>query len=263
VTRIELERTLAGLEGQDAHSKDLERVALQKLIERRLVVQEAARRNITVAGKDLDAALESVRRRFDDLKSFGAWMKGQGFDDRSLARALRDGMLAARVSAALVENVRVSDEQIKQYYDAHKENLKTEDVWIQIITVKDKATAVEIQAALRKGEDFGRLAQQRSLGLRAARGGDVGWVNSETLWTPMREAVSTLKPGEAIGPLAKGEEFLVVRLHERRPGRTKTLTEAEHEIRSRLLSAEQQAAIQAWVKEQGKKAKIEVLLQAK
>jgi parvulin-like peptidyl-prolyl isomerase len=87
----------------------------------------------------------------------------------------------------------------------------------------------------------------------------VGWVNSATLWPPMQEAVSTLKAGEAIGPLQKGEEFLIVRLHERRRGRTKTLEEARAEIESVVLAHKQQATLQAWVTEQEKKAKIEVL----
>ena len=74
----------------------------------------------------------------------------------------------------------------------------------------------------------------------------------------MRDAVSTLKPGEAIGPLQKGEQFLIVRLQERRPGRTKTLAEARPEIERRLLAAERQAVVATWLAEQEKKAKIEV-----
>jgi parvulin-like peptidyl-prolyl isomerase len=262
VTKAELERTLATLERPDSASEALERSALQNLIHRRLMLQEAARRNLTLTEKDHDTALSSLRRRFEDLKSFGAWMKERDLDDQSLFETLRDWMLAARVTAALVEEVRVTEQQVEQHYEAHKQDLKTEEVWIQIIAVKEKTAAEQIQTALRKGEDFGRLAQQRSVGLRAERGGDAGWVNSETLRPPVREAVSGLKPGEAIGPLQRGEEFLIVRLHERRPGRTKTLDEARPEIESLLLSRVQQDAIQAWLSEQEKKSKIEVFAHA-
>ncbi len=150
------------MSGKSPDSKELESLAIRNLIHHRLILQEAARRNLTVSEKDHDKALSSVRRRFEDLKSFGAWMKEQGLDDQIAAQTLRDGMLAARVTAALVEKVRVAEEQVEQHYAAHKEELKTEEVWIQIIAVKEKAAAEEIQAALRKGEDFGRLAQQQS-----------------------------------------------------------------------------------------------------
>jgi hypothetical protein len=241
VTQAEFERMLTSLAPQGLDSTERERQARRNLIHHRLILQEAARRSFRVAEQDLDSALTSLRGRFNDLRAFGVWMQEQGLDDRSLTQALRDGCWRP-VRAALVEDLHVTEAEVEQYYNVHKEELKTENVWIQIIAVKERTAAEEIQTALGKGEDFGRLAQQRSLGMRATLGGDVGWVSSESLWPPMRRAVSTLQPGEAIGPLQRGEEFLVVRLHERRPGRTKSLDEARPEIEPRLLAARQEEA---------------------
>ncbi len=269
VTQSELKRMLSNpparqqilqeLGNQNPGSKELERLAVRKLIHRRLILQEAGRRNFTVTEKDLDEAINSIRRRFEDIKDFGKWMKDQGLQDKLLFDAVRDDMLAARVRAALVEGVRLTDEQVRQYYDSHKDDLKTEEVRLQIIVVKDKATAEQIlTAAIKKREDFGRLAQQRSLGRRAAQGGDTGWVDSETLWPALRQAVGTLKTGEATGPLERDAEFLLVRLHERRAGRRKSLAEARPEIERRLLPAKQQEAVQTWLAHQEQKSKIEV-----
>jgi parvulin-like peptidyl-prolyl isomerase len=259
VTQTEYERMLTSLAPHGLDSTERERVARRNLVHHRLILQEAARRSFRVAEQDLDAALTSLRGRFNDLRAFGVWMKEQGLDDRSLFQALHDGMLAARVRAALVEELHVTEAEVEQYYAAHTEELKTEDVWIQVIAVKERTAAEEIQTALSEGEDFGRLAQRRSLGMRATRGGDVGWVSSESLWPPMRRAVSTLQPGEAIGPLQRGEEFLVVRLHERRPGRTKSLDEARPEIEPRLLAAKQEETMQAWLVQQEQQARIEIV----
>ena len=238
--------------------KELERLALRKVIHQRLMIEEAARRKIAISADELDKAIAALRRRFEDLESFGKWMTDQSLDDRALFETVRGDMLTARVWALLVEGVRVPEERVVQYYKAHKGELNTDGLWIQTIVVKDEAAAREIQAALGKGADFGRLAQQRSLGVRAARGGDLGWIDSETLWPPMRDAVSTLKPGEAIGPLQNGEQFFIVRLQERRPGRTKTLAEARPEIERRLLAGERQAVVTRWLTEQETKATIEV-----
>jgi len=236
---------------------ELERLALRKLIHRRLMLQEASRRNITVTTEELDKELTALRGRFDDLKSFGRWMEEQNLPERELFATIREEMLATRVAGALVADVRVTEDEVAKYFDARKENLRIDEVWIQIIAVKDKEEAEQIQRAIDKGEDFGRLAQKRSVGVRAAEGGNVGWVNAATLWPPMRDAVRTLEPGEAVGPLQRGEEFLIVRLHQRRQGRTKTLDEARGEIRALLLAQKQQATLQAWVAEQAKNAKIE------
>lgn len=243
---------------EDPDPKELERLALRKVIHHRLMVHEAGRRQIEITTAELDKAIAALRRRFEDLESFGTWMKEQGLDDKALFETIRADMMTARLWGLLVEGVRVPEERVEQYDQAHKGELKSEELWIQIIVVKEKGAAAEIQAALRKGEDFGRLAQQQSLGLRAPQGGDMGWVDSETLWPPMRDAVGTLKPGEAIGPLQKGEQFHIVRLQERRAGRTKTFAEAQPEIERRLLAAERQAVVTAWLAEQEKKAKIEM-----
>jgi parvulin-like peptidyl-prolyl isomerase len=268
VTRAELERMLANpLERQElreelgaeaTEGKDLDRLALRKLIDRRLILQEARRRNLTVTEQELDQAITALRRRFQDLKSLGVWMKEQGLDDQSLVETLRAEMLAARVRVELVEGVRVSEQEVQQYYETHKEDIKTEEVWIQVIVVKDQETAKEVLKGLQKGEDFGRLARKWSVGLRAAEGGDTGWVDSETLWPPLREAVGTLKAREAVGPLPRGSELLIVRLQDRRPGRTKSLAGVRPEIERRLLPAARQRRVQAWLAEQEKKSKIEI-----
>jgi parvulin-like peptidyl-prolyl isomerase len=268
VTRAELQRMLNNpltrrqLQQEsgvaDSDQKELERLALRSLIGRRLMLQEAARRKMAISDEELDRGIASLRRRFEDLRSFGMWMKEEGLDDRSLFESIRMQMLATRVAGALAAEVRVTEEQIREYYEAHGEDLKTEEVWLQIIAVKSSEEAKEIHAALGKGEDFGRLAQRRSVGVRAPRGGDAGWVHSETLWPPMREAVGTLQPGQAIGPLQRGDEFLIVRLHGRRPGRTRSLDEARHEIERRLLGEKQRTAIHTWLADQEKKSNIEL-----
>lgn len=268
VTKAELQRMLADpftlhrLQQEagthDPDGKELDQRALRMLINRRLVLQEAGRRNITVSEKDLDQAIVALRRGFNDLRSLGAWMKEQGHDDKSLFDTIRAEMMAARFRAALVEGVSFTEEQVQEYYEAHKEELKTAgDVRLRIIAVKDKAAAEEVLAALKKGDDFISLARQRSIGMRADQGGDTGWLNPWTLPPALLEAVRVLKTGEIGGPLQKGEEFLVVGLVGRRPERTGSLSEARPEIKRRLLAAKQEEAVQAWLTEQEKKSKIE------
>jgi parvulin-like peptidyl-prolyl isomerase len=244
--------------GAAAGPEALGRVALRKLIERRLLLQEARRRGLTVTSQELDQTIAALRRRFEDLEGFGRWMKGRGLEGTALFRVVRDDILVAKTRGAIAAEASVTGGEVQRYYDAHASELRTEEVWLQVIAVKDRADGEEIQGALRKGEDFGRLARARSLGVRAHRGGDAGWVTAETLPPPVRDAVASLRPGEAIGPLAADGHFLVVRLHGRRPGRAKTLAEARPEIEKRLLGLEQHGAIGQWLREEQRKATIEV-----
>lgn len=269
VTRAELERMvrnpdtlrhaqqLLGVEKPDPGA--LEGLALRKLVHLRLLVQEARRRKIVVTDKELDAEIASLRGRFADLKSFGAWMQEQGLPETALFETVRGDMAADRVRAALVEGVRVGDEEVQRYYEAHQDEFRPEEVRLQIIAVGDEAAAEEIMKALESGADFRKLARKRSRGLRAAQGGDTGWVAAESLGSPIREAVAKLNPRDARGPLKRGSDFLVVRLHDRRRGKAKGLAEVRPDIERRLLAEKRQGVVEAWLAAQEKKAKIEVL----
>lgn len=256
---LEREGLLRELGARELERGELERLALRKLVSRELLLREAGRRKLVVTDRELDEAVASLRRRFGDLRSFGAWMKARGLDDRSLFENVRTGMLVARVSGALVAGVRVTEDEVGRYYEAHAGDLKREEVRLQIIAVETRAKALEVLAALEKGEEFGGLARKRSVGVRAAQGGDTGWVGAETLAPPLRETVGALKPREYVGPLERGDRYLVVRLHDRRAGRTKSLPEARPEIERRLLAAAQQETLRAWLTEQEKKANVELL----
>jgi len=271
VTRAELQRMLADsrmrrlsqreLGTQIPDSKELQRLALQKLIHRRLILQEAHRRNITVTEEEIDKGVAALRSRFKGAKKYQGWLRSMGLDEKSLRESLRRDLLATRVSVEVVKEARVTEEQVQEYYEAHKAELQFPDeVRLRIIAVKDRPAADEVLAALKKGEDFDRLARERSMEARAAQVGDNRWAPLESLSPSLREAVRPLKPGEISGPLQGNTEFIVVRLEERRPPHTKTLAEARPEIEKRLLSVKQQEVLQAWLVEQEKNAKIEVFL---
>ena len=274
VTRAELRRVQADLLARNGNREEaentppdveqFENLALRELIQRRLTLQEAARSKVSVSDKELDQALSALRGRFADLKEFSKWMKQRGMNDRLLLDTLRDDMLVARFLATLGDGVEVDEQQVLDHYASHREELVTgEEVRLRIIVVKSRTAARDILASLRTGENFSRLARKWSLGLRAAQGGDTGWVDSQALPSSLRRSVDMLKPGEASHPMQKGDdEFLIVGLEGRRPVMAKTLDEARQVIERKLLAAKRQEAVQVWLNEQEQKAKIEVFSQA-
>ena len=239
---------------------ELGRWSLQHLINQRLTFQEAERRGITVAEQDVDRAVAAWRGRFKGAAKFQKWLRSRALDEKSLRETIRTDLLVSHVRAALVQDIRVSDDQVQAHYEAHKDQLRVpEQVRLRIIAVKNRAAADDIVAAVHKGDEFDRLARERSMESRAAQAGDRRWVNLRDLPAPLREAVIPLKPGEIGEPLQGSAESIVVRLEERRPARTKTLTEARPEIEQRLLPAKQRDVLQAWLVEQERKSRIEIL----
>ena len=250
----------------DDHVPDpivLGRVALQELIQRRLLLQEAARRQMSVNRDELDQAIAELRRRFADLASFGAWMDERGLGDLSLHDTVREDILVERVTTALVADAEVSEQQISDYYEAHKDDLVIgQQVRLRIIAVETLDAAEDILTALRTGRNFSSLARERSQGSLAAQGGDTGWLDLESLPQPLREVVNGLRQGEASWPVQKNtDEFLIVALQGRQPVRAESLQEARAEIERRLLNVEKQKTVAAWFAAQQQQSEIEILLQ--
>jgi foldase protein PrsA len=270
VTRGELQRMAADpgttrqlqqeLAARKPDRRELERLAFRKLVIGRLLLQEAQRRNLTVTEEELDGATTVWRHRFKDVAAFQEWLKANGLDETSLREMVRAEMMMSRARAALVQEVRVTEPQVQEYYDTHREDLKTsEEVRLRIIAVEDPAAAEKIQVAFRSGEEFERLARERPAGFRVAQGGDNGWISVQSLTPSLRETVDALKVGEIGGPVPRDGELLIVRLEERRPARTKSLAEARRDIERYLLATKREAVILAWLSEQEKQAKVEIV----
>lgn len=259
---LEERSLLQELGAEKPKEKDLELLAVRKLIRHRLFLQEAERLGFTVTEAELDQSLLVLRKRFEDLAQFGAWMQGRGLDDQSLLDTLRSQILMTKVWERLSEGVMVSTEQVKAYYETHKENLFLgEEVRLRIIAVQNAEAAEEILAKLKKGESFVRLAREKSLGLRAFQGGDTGWVNYKTLSPVLQQAVSLLQAGDVSGPLQRSpEEYLLVGLEGRRSLPAKNLAQARPVIEQRLLAEERRKVVDAWLEEQEREAQIEILL---
>lgn len=237
-------------------AEELERTALQLLVQRRLLLQEATRRGLSVSDDELDAALSELRRRFGDLQAFGEWIDARGLDDQSLLETVRDDLLVRQLTDTLTADATVTAEQIEDYYRAHPNEISIGTrVRIGVIAVPSHEAGTEVLEALRDGAKFSRIANERSV----APGVFTGWIDPGTLPLPLRRAVDDLQEGEVYGPIQKAEdEFLIVGVAGRRPVIADSLALATPEIERRLLPAAKQERITRWLQEQEDQAEIEI-----
>ncbi len=249
-------------DGEEFDLDSLQAKAIQSLIERRLLLQEAARRRIIISEDGFDVALIELRGRFPDLKSLGVWMTKRGLTDGTLIEAVKIDLLVKRVSETLIEEATVTEEQVREYYEANKKNVSIgSEVRLRVIAVGSQEAAEQVLRALQEGANFSTLARQVSVGSRAAEGGDTGWVNFHTLSPSLGQAVVKLKEGEAAGPIeVSSGEYLIVALVGRRPIPASSLDEGRLEIERRLSQSTKQTAVANWLAEQKENSKVEVFL---
>ena len=272
VTRVEWQRTLTDPRTRSLYQRDqgpqqvdnqaYGRWVLQRLIVKHLTLQEAARRQFVVSETELDEAVQAWKASYKGGPTgLQKYLKSRGLDETTLRETLRADMLVARVTSDVIKEVRLTDSQLRAYYEKNKAELQLpEEVLLKVIAVKDKAAAEEIVTSLRKGEPFENLARDVSAEPRATLLSNGRWIAVHAMPPALREPVAALKAGENTEALKGGSEYYVVRLEERRPARVPTLAEAQPQIEQRLLPEKQKEVLQAWLRKQEKKAKIEVLV---
>jgi len=131
----------------------------------------------------------------------------------------------------LNKQAHLSESDFRSYYESVLNRKKLEDVveadlkpvqeqvWARHILVATEAEANDIIARLKKGEDFGKLAQEKSTDTGSgAKGGDLGWFGAGAMVKEFETAAFALKVGEISQPVKSsfGYHIIQVIAHENR-----------------------------------------------
>jgi len=149
-----------------------------------------------------------------------------------------DKMLIKKFTHQLVEDVEVKEDEIQEYYNLNKkEFLQAEQVRVSQILVKSKDKATEVLDKVNKSseEEFRKIAQAYSIGLEAARGGDMGWFEMGQLPREMETAIFSLKEGELSLVVESSYGYHIFRVDERSGLEIISLEKASSAIKLKLL----------------------------
>jgi peptidyl-prolyl cis-trans isomerase SurA len=214
--------------GQLPPADILRKQVLERLILLRLQVAQAAQQGIKVSDQDVDAALDNVARQngmtLDQLRANLAH-DGVGFAD--FRDSIRDEIAVQRLRQRYAQtSISVSDAEVDaamaaqansaQYHLANvlvalPEN-PTPD---QIATAQKKIDG--IKGLIDRGEmDFATAAARYSDGQNALEGGDLGWRSSDEIPTAFASMISSMQPGQIIGPIRGPSGFQLIQLVETR-----------------------------------------------
>lgn len=147
---------------------------------------------------------------------------------------------------SIKKEVQVSDADLKDFYEKNKEEYKKADeVHAQRILVKVATDAggkekaeTEIKALheqVKAGGDFAEIAKKSSQEANAAQtGGDLSWLEKETLSPEFDEAVFKLGAGQVTEPFLDEDGWQIVKVVEKREARQLPFEEASAQVREKL-----------------------------
>jgi peptidyl-prolyl cis-trans isomerase C len=246
--------------------------ATQFLIQSSEYKQEAENLGVEVSDKDVDARLQQIKEQYygnppgqpkatkeQMEKRYQEALKQQGFTDEEVRNGIRLQLVRDKVFKKVTGDVKVSDDEIKAYYEKHKKQYETpaqpESRDIRHILVKTKAQADQLYAQLKANPGkFAQLAKKYSKDTSsAANGGKLPpGVGVKGHLDPNFEKVAfsikahqISKPVhsqfgwhiiEALGPVKAGT-----------PANPTPISQVKEAIRQQLLSQEQQKEMDKWL----------------
>lgn len=152
--------------------------------------------------------LEVRRRGYTELPQIAA--QGDKLRD--------DLMLAVLLGEFVYRDLEVSDEEIRDWYDANPDKVTTpERRRVAQLLVASEEEARSAEQRLEEGEAFAVLVEELSLDTQSSsKGGELGWITAEQ--TPLGwENVLTLEPGEIAEPLESDVGWHLIKVLEISP----------------------------------------------
>src|SRR5699024_3184972 len=159
-----------------------------------------------------EASDEEVDDRIDSIKDevgdqFDMWMQQQGFEDED---ELRDQIYPAVLQEkALMEEVDITDEELKEEYESRKTEIKA-----QHILVDDEETANEVKEKIDNGEDFAELAEEYSTDGSAENGGDFGYFSKGDMVPAFEQAAFDMEVDEVSDPVQSQHGFHIIKVND-------------------------------------------------
>jgi peptidyl-prolyl cis-trans isomerase C len=255
---------------------DFYRRVLDNLVSRELLLQEAKASGITASDDEVAKQITDLKGRFPSPDKFQEELKKEKMTEAELTQKARDAFIVQKlVETKVVNDVKVSDQDIKAFYDKNQEQMKRpERVHVRHILIrvdkgataeakqKARAKADDLLVKAKGGADFAKLASENSDDPGSKqRGGDLSWVARGQTVPPFEAAAFGLKKPNDLSPVVETEYgYHVIQLLVHEDAGVVPFAEVKDRIAEFLKQQQQQTKVQDHLKALKAKGKVEVFI---
>jgi len=202
-----------------------------KFVDDRLLLQAALESGISLTPEEKLVWIQKLKEE--------GWTPEE--EDAALmsdAGPLAERLKVEKFTAGLVKGLSVSDDEVRAYYESHKDQFfLPERIKVSQILLPTEAAAVEVWERLKGAseDDFRAVAKAESVGPEASDGGQMGVFQKGQLPAEMETSILSLQAGE-ISPIVESSYgFHIFRLDDKYAAEQTTLENASASIRINLL----------------------------
>ncbi|MDT8441007.1 MAG: peptidylprolyl isomerase [Desulfuromonadales bacterium] len=248
---------------------ELRQESLEGLVERAYKVQYAINEEVSVDGATVEAEWQKLLSKNASLAEFARTPQGG-----KLRASLYFDLLADQAEkVAVEENINVSDEDVRNYYQANKEKFYRPKLYTasHILVRVDPASnaeeraerlarAEELMKRAEDGEDFYNLAYYESDDRSKYVGGSLGSFHAGQTVAEFDTAIQEMQAGEIAGPIKTMYGYHIIRLDKVDAERQMEFDEVSASIRSSLRKTQREELYAAWMDQLKAKYPVERLV---
>ncbi len=160
---------------------------------------------------------------------------------KSILESAKKDILAQLAMRQLLNSVTVSEEEIKEYYEAHKaQYAKGATVRAKHILTDSEEKCQQILTSITSGEKaFEDAAKESSSCPSGARGGDLGEFGKGQMVKEFEEAAFAAEVGHVVGPVQTQFGFHLIKVEEKNEAKEASFDEVKARVENEVLQQKQ------------------------
>ncbi|MGD1075034.1 MAG: peptidylprolyl isomerase [Thermodesulfovibrionales bacterium] len=250
--------------GHKEDNKPVDESLLKKMIEEKLILHEALRRNIEASDAEVDVMIKEYAQ--ENSLSQDALEKEISQNDMNV-QSFRKLMKEKLITQKLILNdvdakVIVTDKEIETFYNEHKKDYLNDPEKVEVkaifLRLPDDASATEltdmkrrtlwIEAQLKDGANFDRLAEKYSDEPLKSQGGRLGEFTKNAIIPPLGSKAFSMNTGEISEPIWVRDGVYILYLANKTNESFTPLRDVSGGIKEQLFKLKKEQVFNEWMK---------------
>jgi parvulin-like peptidyl-prolyl isomerase len=253
-TRMQYSRELNGKELEEKVNS-VRQDLLQKLIEDKLMLQQARAEKVAVEPSRVKAKINDIKRRYALESELDRDLAKQGLVQADLENKIREQMLTFGIVEQKVRSkISVKPEEVTEFYNQNKRQfVKPEERLLTLIIARDEKSAKSLAYFLRAGEKPESLAERYVFTVDS-----LSVSSGQHLRGEIEDTVFKLGLSEVSSPVEIDGQYYIFILKEVLGSRQMTLPESQEKIQAYLFEKKMQEKLNIWLDELKKQSYIKI-----
>ena len=227
---------------------------LKKLIEDKLLLQEAKRQNINIDKNLLEDRIKEIRKRYPNDIEFQQALNQQGLTLADIEKRITEQMLIYNVVEKNVKSkIFIHPQEVNEFYQAHKDEFmepEKREIFVLIFDSKPETEDLKIKL---ENEGPEGLKKEPYLTIK-----ELGLIEKAQLKPEFDKAIFSLKEKEISQVIEHEGKFYIFFVNKIIPEQQKPFSEVKYKIYDILFEKKLNEKLDSWLDELRKKSYIQI-----